>query len=71
MTLVALDGTETTLNGDTLAELLSVEYTGGLMTRGGTIKAVNSYTCVKLTTICNLIGGINNETSGPETLKVN
>jgi hypothetical protein len=71
LTLVALDDTETTLDGDALAELLSVEYTGCLMTRVGTIKAVNTYTGVKLTTLCDLIGGIINETSGPETRKVN
>jgi hypothetical protein len=41
------------------------------MTRVGTIKAVNTYTGVKLTTLCDLIGGINNETSGLETLKGN
>jgi hypothetical protein len=41
------------------------------MTSVGTIKAVNTYTGVKLTTLCDLIGGINNETSGPETLKGN
>jgi hypothetical protein len=41
------------------------------MTSGGKIKAVNTYTGVKLTTLCGLIGGINDETSGPETLKVN
>ena len=69
--MVALDGAETTLDSDAPAELLSVWYTGDLMTSVGTIKAVNTYTGVKLTTLCDLIGGINNETSGPETLKVN
>jgi hypothetical protein len=69
--LVALDGAETTLDGDAFAELLSVAYRGGLMTSVGTIKAVNTYTGVKLTTPCDLIGGINNETSRPKTLKVN
>ena len=71
MTLVALDGTETTLNGDALVKLLSVAYRGGLVTRVETIKAVNTYTGVKLTTLCDLIGGMNNEISGPKTLKVN
>ena len=71
MTLVALDGAETTLDGDALAELLSIEYTSGHMTSVGTIKAVNTYTGVKLTTLCDLIGGMNNEISGPKTLKVN
>jgi hypothetical protein len=71
LTLVALDGAETTLDGDALAELLSIEYTSGHMTSVGTIKAVNTYTGVKLTTLCDLIGDINNETSGPKTLKVN
>jgi hypothetical protein len=41
------------------------------MTSIGTIKAVNTYTGVKLTTLCDLIGGLNNETSRPKTLKVN
>ena len=69
--MVALDGAGTTLDGDALAELLSVWYTGGLMTSVGTIKAVNTYNGVKLTTLCDLIGCINNETSRPKTLKVN
>jgi hypothetical protein len=71
LTLVTLDDTETPSNGDALAELLSAEYTDGLMTNVGTIKAINTYTGVKVTTLCDLIGGINNETSRPKTLKVN
>ncbi len=62
LSLFALDGTETTLDSDALAELTSVEYTGGLMTSSGSIKSIGTYTCVPLSTLYNMIGGITNET---------
>ena len=63
LTLVALDGTTIHLDSSSIADLPSFTSKGGLMTSVGTIKAVNNYTGVKLTTLCDLIGSINNETS--------
>jgi hypothetical protein len=63
LTLVALNGTTVSLDSNSIAELPSFTSKGGLMTSVGTIKAVNNYTGVKLTSLCDLIGGISSETS--------
>jgi hypothetical protein len=63
LTLVALDGTETILDESDIAELPSVEYEGGLMSSSGAIKSIGTYSGVPLSTLCNMIGGITNETS--------
>jgi hypothetical protein len=63
LTLVALNGTTVSLDSSAIADLPSFTSKGGLMTSVGTIKAVNNYTGVKLTTLCDLVGGIGIETS--------
>ena len=63
LTLVALDGTETVLDENDLAELPSVEYEGGLMTSSGSLKSIGTYTGIPLSTLYNMIGGISNETT--------
>lgn len=63
LSLVSLDGTETTLDQNDLAALESVEYTGGLMTSSGSIKSIATYTGVPLSTLYDMIGGITSETT--------
>ncbi len=63
LTLVALNGTEIALDNSTIAELSSCEYKGGFMTSAGSIRGVGNYTGVPVTVLCDLAGGLNNDTS--------
>jgi hypothetical protein len=58
LTLVALNGTATTLNESDIAKLEPFESKGGFKTSAGYLRGIGNYTSIKLTTLCSLIGGI-------------
>jgi DMSO/TMAO reductase YedYZ molybdopterin-dependent catalytic subunit len=63
VTLVALNGTEYPFDNTTLAELPSYEAQGGFVTSTGSIVGPYNCTGVKITTLCDLVGGLSNKTS--------
>lgn len=65
LTVVALNGTEIILDENDIAALPSHEARGGYKTSLGSIRGLDNYTGVLLSTLCDLVGGIN------ETSKVN
>ena len=59
LTLVGLDSTQIVLNETDIGSLPSLESYGGLKNQLGNIKDLGNYTGVPLSTLCNLVGGIN------------
>jgi hypothetical protein len=58
LTVIGLNGTEVLLNSTDIASLPSVTGVGGYNNA-----SLANYTGVPLTTLCNLVGGINNDTA--------
>jgi DMSO/TMAO reductase YedYZ molybdopterin-dependent catalytic subunit len=58
LTLVGLNGTQTTLNEVDIENLPSYESWGGFKNSLGNVGAFGNYTGVPLLTLCNLVGGI-------------
>ena len=63
LTLVARNGTALTLNESSIAKLEEVESIGGFKTSAGYIRGIGNYTGISITTLCNLVGGINSSFS--------
>jgi len=63
LTVVGLNGTTVTLNSTAMGNLESITSLGALVTSAGHINTVLNYTGVPIVTLCNLVGGITNETS--------
>jgi len=63
LTVVGLNGTTVTLNSTTMGNVTSFTSSGALVTSAGHINTVLNYTGVSIVTLCNLVGGITNETS--------
>lgn len=61
LTMVALNGTQLTLNSTDIGKLPSVRGEGGFKTSAGYIRGIGNYTGVSIETLCNLIGGINSD----------
>jgi len=59
LTLVALNGTSLTLNETDIAKLESFTSQGGFKNSVGNLGGIGNYTGVRLSDLCNLIGGIN------------
>lgn len=58
LTLVALNGTAVTLNESDIARLEPFESTGGFKTSAGYLRGIGNYTGIRLTTLCDFVGGI-------------
>ena len=63
LTLVALNGTQLTLNETDIGGLSSYESYGGYKNVLGNIHGMGNYTGVPLVALCNLVGGINGNNS--------
>jgi len=63
LTVVGLNGTSVNLNTAQIGNLTSFTSLGAWITSAGHINPVVNYTGVAITTLCNLVGGINNATS--------
>lgn len=63
LTVVGLNGTSVTLNTAQIGNLTSFTSLGAWITSAGHINPVVNYTGVKITTLCDLVGGISNATS--------
>jgi len=63
LTLVALNGTTLTLNESNIAKLEGFGFKGGFKTSAGYLRGIGNYTGIPMTTLCNLVGGINNSCS--------
>lgn len=63
LTLVAIDGTALILNESSVAKLEIFESKGGFKTSAGYLRGIGNYTGIKLTTLCDLVGGINDTVS--------
>lgn len=58
LTLVAPNGTQKVIHEGDIGDLTSYEARGGYKNKVGTITGPDNYTGVPLTTLCNLVGGI-------------
>jgi len=67
LTVVGADGQQKVLTQKDIAALQSYTGKGGSVGRGGMVMNVGTYTGVKLSDVCNLVGGI----SSGESLTVN
>jgi len=63
LTLVALNGTPLTINETRLSNLPAIRAYGGILNSLGIPQDAGNYTGILVTTLCNLVGGLNNETS--------
>jgi hypothetical protein len=63
LTLVGLNGTQRTLTASEIAALPSYSGTAGFINSVGTITPPNNYTGVTLITLCNLVGGFDENNS--------
>jgi hypothetical protein len=63
LTLVALNGTQLTINETAMSNLPAIRANGGLLNQKGTASDVGNYTGIPLTTLCNLVGGLSNGSS--------
>jgi hypothetical protein len=63
LTLVALNGTQRVLNSTEIGNLTSYVAYGGCKSNLGVVNWLGNYTGVPLDTFCNLIGGINSNSS--------
>ncbi len=60
LTLVALNGSQITLDETEIGSLPSYEARGGYKNQLGNIRGLGNYTGIPLNTLCNMIGGITN-----------
>jgi hypothetical protein len=60
LTVVALNGTTLVLNESAIARVESFESRGGFKTSAGSLRGSGNYTGVRLTSLCDLVGGIEN-----------
>ena len=58
LTLVALNGTAVSINESDVAGLEPFESRGGFKTSAGYLRGIGNYTGIRLTALCNLVGGI-------------
>jgi len=63
LTVVGLNGTTVTLNSTSMGNLTPFTSVGAHVTSAGTIKTPLNFTGVTIVTLCNLVGGMTNETS--------
>jgi len=63
LTLVSLNGTTIILDQSDISQLEPFEYMGGYKTSAGYLRGIGNYTGIPLVTLCNLVGGINNDSS--------
>ncbi len=63
LTVVALNGTELTLNETAISSLPALRAVGGFRNQLGIIKSLGNYTGPSLNTFCNLVGGMSNDTA--------
>ncbi len=63
LTVVGLNGTTVTLNSAQIGNLTAFTSLGAWVTSAGHINTVVNYTDVKITTLCNLVGGLTNSTA--------
>lgn len=63
LTLVALNGTQLTLNETIISKLPAVRAVGATRNTVGTVKSLGNHTGPSLNTLCNLVGGLNSDES--------
>jgi DMSO/TMAO reductase YedYZ molybdopterin-dependent catalytic subunit len=64
LTIIGLNGTQVVLNSSDIANLPSSEGPGGIFgTANGSAIPIDNYTGIPLTTLCDMVGGINNTES--------
>jgi hypothetical protein len=63
LTLVGLNGTSLTINESDIAKLEPFTSQGGFKTSVGRLGGIGNYTGVRLTDLCNFVGGINSTCS--------
>jgi len=63
LTLVALNGTQLTINETTISNLPAIRAYGGLLNAEYAPSDQGNYTGIPLTTLCNLVGGLSNGSS--------
>lgn len=63
LTVVAPDGTSLTLNQTAISNLPAIRAVGGFRNRLGIVKSLGNYTGPSLSTLLNLVGGMNNNTA--------
>ena len=63
LTLVSSNGTQLVLNETTIGSLPSFESKGGFKTSAGSLQGIGNYTGVRLSTLLDLVGGMNSDCS--------
>jgi hypothetical protein len=63
LTLVALNGTSITLNQAAISNLPAIRSVGAERNRAGHVSGLGNYTGPSLNTLCDLVGGLNNDTA--------
>jgi hypothetical protein len=63
LTLVALNGTQITINETTISNLPALRAYGGLLNAAHVPSNLGNYTGIPLTTFCSLVGGLGNGSS--------
>jgi hypothetical protein len=69
LTLVAANGTQLVLNETSIGSLPSFESEGGFKTSAGSLQGIGNYTGVRLSTLLELVGGMNSDYSVRVTAK--